>query len=293
MTTANFLRCVNGDQYSCLSTFWCKKNNFTLMECSFCNHAFVGDPVSPSGLADYYESRTKYSQGFDEDLKNQNFPGSRSDAIRYLSLITKWLGKTGQRISFLEVGAGWAYASRIASCNGWQVDAIEYSPFCASSLRQALPQGSLIWEGSYESFSEQSSKSYNAILMSQVLEHAINPREWLLNAHRMLRPGGILVIAVPQYKGIYRFLGSNDPFIIPPEHLNFFSRRSLSNLATNVGFEVACVQGYSRIPFSNLCTRLKVRLLALLVYRLLQFSQFFFDSLGISGVQIQVLKKVR
>jgi len=205
MATANFPRCINGGQKSCLSRFWCKKNNYTLMECSFCNHAFVGDNISSADLADHYESQSKYNQGFDEDLRKQSFPGSRSDAKRYLSLIAKWSGNVSQQTCFLEVGAGWAYASRIASSIGWQVDAIEYSPFCAASLRGALPQGSLVWEGSFESFSEQSSKVYSAILMSQVLEHAINPGEWLLYAYKMLRPGAFWL---SQFRSIREFTAS-------------------------------------------------------------------------------------
>jgi hypothetical protein len=239
--------------------------------------------------------------------KNKIFLEADLTRLDTCSLIESALDRPRDKINFLEVGAGWAYASRIASANKWIVDAIEYSPYCASSLREALPSDSLVYEGSFESFCEVGSqgssdeeqttgisgvpKCYDAILMSQVLEHAINPGLWLSSAYKMLSEGGILVIAVPQYKGIYRILGSRDPFIIPPEHLNFFTRHSLSSMAIQNGFEILNVTGYSRIPFYNILRRLKIRPLAILIYKVLQAVQFLFDRIGVSGIQIQCLKK--
>lgn len=286
-----FQRCALGNASLCRSSHWEVKNNFKIRCCSACSHAFVSDDLSADDLSLHYSSHAKYSEGFDKDLEKQRFPGSRSDAIRYLSLIQQALGQASQPVAFLEVGAGWAYASRIASSRGWSVDAIEYSPSCVSSLKLALPLESIVWQGSFESFYQHTEKTYDAILMSQVLEHALDPAEWLSYAYQLLRPGGCLIVAVPQFKGIYGFLGVRDPYITPPEHLNFFTRRSLGLLATRLGFEVVGVSGYSRVPFYNLKRRLKAYIPSIAVYRLLQLVQFFYDRIGISGIQVQVLRK--
>lgn len=288
---ANFLRCVSGDSSPCHSRYWATKNNFQLRICATCHHAFVSNSLSPDDLAAHYQSHSKYSEGYEEDLEKQAFPGSRSDAVRYLSLIQQVLGELNHPISFLEVGAGWAYASRIASSKGWTVDAIEFSPNCISSLRDVLPKESIIWQGSFESYCQHAAKTYDAILMSQVLEHALDPAQWLLDAFHALRPGGCLIVAVPQFKGIYGFLGKKDPYITPPEHLNFFTRHSLRFLANRMGFEVVSISGFSRVPFYNIKRRLKAYLPSIVAYRLLQIGQYIFDRLGVSGIQIQVLRK--
>jgi 2-polyprenyl-3-methyl-5-hydroxy-6-metoxy-1,4-benzoquinol methylase len=256
-----------------------------------CGHAFVSDSLADEDLAKYYSSHGKYNEGYEDDLQKQRFPGSRSDAINYISLIQSALAESKGPIAFLEVGAGWAYASRMASIKGWIVDAIEYSPECISSLSHVLPSESIVYQGSFYSFCEHTCKTYDAILMSQVLEHALDPGEWLSKAHKMLRPGGCLVVAVPQFKGIYGLLGVRDPYITPPEHLNFFTRRSLCLLANRMGFEAVSVTGYSRVPFYNIKRRLKAYLPSIVAYRLLQFMQFFFDLIGVSGIQVQVLRK--
>lgn len=127
--------------------------------------------------------------------------------------------------------------------------------------------------------------------MSQELEHALDPPRWLSNAHKLLRPGGFLVVAVPRHKGIYGFLGIRDSYIAPPEHLNFFTRRSLGLFAKRIGFEVVGVTGYSCVPFYNAKRRPQAYLPTIIAYRFLRFGQFFFDQLGVSGIQIQALRK--
>ena len=63
--------------------------------------------------------------------------------------------------------------------------------------------------------------------MSHVLEHSLQPLDWLKHAWKLLSDDGILAIALPNFGGVYRFLGERDPWIIPPVHLQFFTPRSL------------------------------------------------------------------
>src|SRR6185436_16557697 len=78
---------------------------------------------------------------------------------------------------------------------------------------------------------------YDAIVMSHVLEHALDPAAWLGRARALLAPGGVLAIALPNFGGVYRLLGSRDPFIIPPVHLNYFTARSLGLALRAAGLE--------------------------------------------------------
>lgn len=291
---SNSIRCVRGLDEPCNARYWTTKNNFRIGVCNACSHGFVLDSISQNDLEAFYESHTKYlgEGGYESDLRHQDFPGSQSDAAKYIAHFEKAMGGRRQPISFLEVGAGWAYASRIANAKGWHVDAIEYSRQCVDSLRNCLPESSIVWAGSFESFAHAIDKKYDCILMSQVLEHALDPHQWLIHAYEMLNPSGCLIVAVPQFKGIYGVLGVSDPYITPPEHLNFFTRRSLRLLAKRVGFDVDFVTGYSRIPFYNIKRRIKYYLPSIILYRFLQIPQFVLDLCGISGIQVQILRRV-
>lgn len=85
------------------------------------------------------------------------------------------------------------------------------------------------------------------IVMSQVLEHALDPQAWLGRASLLLKPGGMLVVALPNFAGVYRLLGPRDPFLIPPQHLNYFTADSLSRMLENADFQVRRITSRSRI----------------------------------------------
>jgi SAM-dependent methyltransferase len=73
--------------------------------------------------------------------------------------------------------------------------------------------------------------------MSHFLEHVHEPAELLAESHRILKPGGRLVVLTPnsgswghlEYQGCWRGLE-------PPRHLHIFNSQSLDRLARQTGF---------------------------------------------------------
>ena len=90
--------------------------------------------------------------------------------------------------------------------------------------------------------------SYSAIVMSQILEHAFDCDAWVKKAYKAPSPGGILAIALPNFDSFLRhLLQENDPYIIPPAHLNFFNQKSLSRLLEKHSFKVERMEEITRI----------------------------------------------
>ncbi|HZK80823.1 MAG TPA: methyltransferase domain-containing protein, partial [Humisphaera sp.] len=87
----------------------------------------------------------------------------------------------------------------------------------------------------------------SAIVMSQILEHALDPLQWLSRAAAMLSSQGILAIALPNFAGPYRVLGRRDPFIIPPIHLNYFTPASLKIALRKSGLNGLGMKSWSRV----------------------------------------------
>src|SRR5205807_7246343 len=92
---------------------------------------------------------------------------------------------------------------------------------------------------------------FAAIGMSQVLEHALDPMGWLRHARQLLIPGGVLVIAVPNFSGVYRLLGKRDPFLMPPIHLNYFTPKSLRLAFEAAGLSTVVMQSRSLMAMRN------------------------------------------
>ena len=83
------------------------------------------------------------------------------------------------------------------------------------------------------------------------LEHEAEPLPVLKNLRRVLAPGGIAVIKVPNYASINRWImGRRWCGFRYPDHLNYFTPRSLSAMAGEAGFDTGFgITG--RIPTSD------------------------------------------
>lgn len=86
------------------------------------------------------------------------------------------------------------------------------------------------------------SGSFEGVWCTEVLEHLDDPEGLLEEFHRVLKPGGTLIVTCPNsYHLFYRILyclGNEPPDLQHPEHQNFFTRRELRSLVTGAGFEL-------------------------------------------------------
>jgi 2-polyprenyl-3-methyl-5-hydroxy-6-metoxy-1,4-benzoquinol methylase len=147
--------------------------------------------------------------------------------------------------TLLDVGCGYGFFSRQARSAGFEVTAIEMSEHQSSVAREL--SGVIPIATSFEAYQPQD--IFHAVLMSQVLEHALDPAEWVSKACGLLTGGGVIAIAVPNYDGVFRrVLGVSDFMIIPPAHRNYFSPRSLTHLLERSGFQHMSIEHVTRIP---------------------------------------------
>ncbi len=81
--------------------------------------------------------------------------------------------------------------------------------------------------------------TFGAITMFHVLEHLFNPASYLEAAYRLLKPGGRLVVQVPN-AACWQFLlfGENWSGVDVPRHLVNFKASDLEKLLHSCGFEV-------------------------------------------------------
>jgi SAM-dependent methyltransferase len=103
-----------------------------------------------------------------------------------------------------------------------------------------------------------------------LLEHVVDPRLFLLETRRRLRPGGFAYFETPNIASqVYRMgqalavATRGRPAamlerLFPPEHIQYFSRAGLSNLATSAGLELVSVETRS-LPFADLAISLPLR----------------------------------
>jgi 2-polyprenyl-3-methyl-5-hydroxy-6-metoxy-1,4-benzoquinol methylase len=158
--------------------------------------------------------------------------------LRLMPTRTNYLDFSVMHVSYkaegklLDVGCGTGRALRVLRDLGWEVEGIDFDPVAANIARS---KGLNVHFGTVEkqSYSED---SFDAIVLSHVIEHVHKPVEFLTECNRILKPGGQLVMLTPNIESWGRRHFQDRWLLLdPPRHLHLFSERSLSEVAYRAG----------------------------------------------------------
>ena len=127
--------------------------------------------------------------------------------------------------SVLDIGSGTGDFLLACKQNGWSIDGVEPNNKANKETRSKT-----VTEISKD-ISELENKQYDVITMWHVLEHVPNLNEYIFILKKILKPDGVLVVAVPNHKSYdasyYKeFWAAYDV----PRHLWHFSRLSIDKL---------------------------------------------------------------
>jgi SAM-dependent methyltransferase len=132
----------------------------------------------------------------------------------------------------LDIGCNEGRGLRIHAANGFQVEGLELNETAAGVAREA---GFEVQTCLLEDFNP--GRPYDVAVLSNVLEHSLEPRQMLLDVHRILVPGGHVWISCPNSQSWLRgafgrsWINWHVPF-----HISHFSPRKLCQLLEETGF---------------------------------------------------------
>lgn len=227
------------------------QGQWPIERCPDCGYAFANPRPDMEYLSAFYtetgrtdiEDARPFATVDELWARERAFPNSSLDASRMVDTAKRL--RRGSGGTSLDVGSGWGVTSHFAREAGFAPTLLEIDPSrlgVATALVGVAPVETL-----FEDFAGDDG-AYDLIVMSQVLEHAADVDAWAGKAARLLAPGGVLVVAVPNFGSIFRrLMGVGDPFIVPPEHLNFFSPAALARLLERHGLTVTARQWVSRL----------------------------------------------
>lgn len=95
------------------------------------------------------------------------------------------------------------------------------------------------------------SAAFDVATLFYTLEHMVEPIETLIDVHKSLRPGGILIVEVPHARDVLLELESFRKFSLWSEHLILHTKESLQVFLEAAGFSNIQVTGYQRYPLAN------------------------------------------
>jgi len=210
-----------------------------LEECSRCNHVRrsqteSGEEIQIEHFGENFVARSALSfEVFYEYLNNRTR--------------TKQLGRVlnhGARV--LEVGVGHGRLLRTLVDSGYCAEGIDLSLAVARAAHSAFQV--TVHCTSIRDFARTSERgAWDAIVMCHVLEHFQDPLAALEAARVLLKPRGILFLAVPNVSAPEARLPGWTGYA--PYHFHYFRPATLSQLLRNCGFQVQRVETFE--PFSG------------------------------------------
>jgi 2-polyprenyl-3-methyl-5-hydroxy-6-metoxy-1,4-benzoquinol methylase len=149
--------------------------------------------------------------------------------------ILKTLKRYTDGSRLIDVGAGNGYFVFLARAEfGLQADGLEISDAEAEFARKIF--GLEFLRGELAAIPTQ----FDVVSSFNVLEHVRQPTALLAEMSDHLAPGGHLILTTPNPSCIHRrVLGLQKwNMVCPPHHINLFTRKSLFEALTHVGFEI-------------------------------------------------------
>jgi SAM-dependent methyltransferase len=216
---------------------------FSVVRCPSCGLARTEPQPDDSGA--YYPSAEYYSYAAPAvspltRAAVASVYGSHESVVARLAATRISALPPGPPGDLLDVGCGSGAMLLALEAAGWRGHGVELDGGAVRAAHAAglerVRAGDLLDAG-YEP------RSFDTVRFSHSLEHMRSPRAELAEARRIMRPGGRLAIAVPDFGALLRRLfGERWFFLDLPRHLWHFDRRTLPRLVQECGFEVTRVR---------------------------------------------------
>jgi len=229
------------------SSYEFSKHRFEYRTCHGCGTLYMSPRPSPDVMNSYYSNSENY-----QFWAKHIFPASedsRREKLHkpWLERVTGFCKTHGVSMgSLVEIGAGFGTFCQVAQeARAFEeVVAIEPTPEMAQACRD---RGVKVVEKRIEDITGEDVDGADVAVAFEVIEHLFEPGQFLNQAARLLRPGGLLVISCPNGQGFDISVLREQSLAIDPEHVNLFNPASLSALVTAGGFEVLDVSTPGRL----------------------------------------------
>lgn len=200
--------------------------------------------LKPAGLEAYLVSPANYGA-----VTQTRLPFFRERIKRLIDQTRK----APSAIRFLDIGASSGYMVEAAKEAGVVAEGIEPSP---SGVEAARERNITLMLGTAEKLPYEN-ETFDIIHSHHVFEHVADPMKAAQEAYRVLKPGGIVLIEVPNQFDNIRFwrdvlfnrVPQRKRNIRSIHHLTFFSRKAMRKLLTDAGFSSIIIESkYTLTP---------------------------------------------
>lgn len=223
------------------------KKDFKIVQCNNCKTYYV----SPKIDFTLKEWQYLYDSTYFPPLSDYYAKKRITDAKKRLDVIEKCSSVKINRL--LDIGCGEGYTIIEAARRGWETFGVDITDHRIAQAKEAT--NTFINADLLEA--KLGKNFFDVVYLDSVLEHVVNPLEYLIEIYQVLKPGGILYIGVPDEDSflndirkiifkIFRagFSEKIKPFQ-SPYHINGFNKKSLSYIINNANLQIKIMNNFA------------------------------------------------
>ncbi len=228
--------CNSGDisHYLRCSDHFLSRDEFDLYKCSSCGFIFTQDHPDEKNSGKYYESDEYASHNDNKGISGILYNASRKIMFRKkLRLIRKVAGLNNGRL--LDIGSGSGHFLAGMNNAGWDTSGIEINE--KARKQSASKFGLEVLEPHLISTLKQ--ESFDCITLWHVLEHFHDPFTYTNEIKRLLKPGGVCIVALPNcssYDALH--YGAYWAAYDVPRHLWHFNSDTFMKFSAKAGLKL-------------------------------------------------------
>jgi 2-polyprenyl-3-methyl-5-hydroxy-6-metoxy-1,4-benzoquinol methylase len=202
------------------------KDHMRLLRCAVCDLVYVSPTFDEAHYREVYASREYQEIVRDLGITSHEYRVQRFGAER-VALMARHLDVPKPR--YFDIGCSTGFVVEAARDAGWDAVGIDLNP---SAIEFGKSRGLDLRTAALEDEGFDA-ESFDAVSLFDVLEHLHDPVRTLRASVRLLRPGGIVFLYVPNYDSASRLLmGTDAHFIWPTHHLNYYTPATIRDLMT-------------------------------------------------------------
>lgn len=217
-------------------------------QCNCCGLRLQWPLPTEEDLQQYYDD--EFSKGMYRTFTEATVMKERTASHR-LRKVLRWVKPTGR---WLDVGCANGVFVSTAAGVGAEACGIELS---SVAVEQARQQGLNVTQARIEDLSV--ADRYDCVTAFDVIEHVLDPNEFLQSIANRLNDGATCVLSLPDVNSVFaKVMGKAWWFYIPEEHLHYFNAATIRQLAAKVGLETEHVgKAFKPLTFDYGLTQFK------------------------------------
>ena len=200
-----------------------------IVRCERCGHMQLERMPSDAELGE------AYGEAASEDYVEEE-AGQRETARRALALIERHTGGPG---AIVDLGCWVGFLLAEARERGWRTLGVEPSGFASAYARERLGLDVVTGDLLTATLPEH---EWDAVVLGDVIEHLPRPAEALDRIARLLKPGGVVYMALPDAGSRVAGLMGARWWSVLPTHVQYFTRDSMAALLRRRGYEPLLVR---------------------------------------------------